>query len=417
MQIGFRPKGPGSVTIKDVLVGGADEVSDRVSFLSRSNVLVLTNHYPSSEALYRNMFVHKRVTGYREEGLLCDVLRMYPYSKDGYREFEGINVLEGKGGDLMGILDSGAIDTVCVHFLDREMWEVLKHYLSRIRLIIWSHGADIQPWWRRKFNYESEQQLEQAKQQSEARMALWWEVFAAAKEHKSIHFVYVSQYSANEIMEDYQIQLEPNQYSIIHNLIDTQLFTYEKKDPEQRKKIVTIKSFSSRVYANDLTVNGILELAKRPCFQELDFDIYGRGELFEELTAPLQKYKNVHLYERFLTSDEIASIHKTHGIYIGTTRSDTQGVSRSEAMSSGLVAIANNCTAIPEFMDDNCGILIPPESYVELADAIERLYSDPAFFQRLSENAAKRIRSQTSKEFTIDKEIALIQDRHAGANE
>lgn len=86
-------------------------------------------------------------------------------------------------------------------------------------------------------------------------------------------------------------------------------------------------------------------------------------------------------------------------------------------MSSGLVAIANNCTAIPEFMDDNCGILIPPESYVELADAIERLYSDPAFFQRLSENAAKRIRSQTSKEFTIDKEIALIQDRHAGANE
>ena len=163
VKIGFRPKGSGSATIKDVLVGGADEVSDRVSFLSRSNVLVLTNHYPSGEALYRNMFVHKRVTGYREEGLLCDVLQMYPYSKDGYREFEGINVLEGKGGDLMGVLDSGAIDTVCVHFLDREMWEVLKHYLGRIRLIIWSHGADIHPWWRRTFNYQNEQQLEQAK--------------------------------------------------------------------------------------------------------------------------------------------------------------------------------------------------------------------------------------------------------------
>ena len=54
---------------------------------------------------------------------------------------------------------------------------------------------------------------------------------------------------------------------------------------------------------------------------------------------------------------------------------------------------------------------------MELADAIERLYSDPALFQQLSENAAKRVRSQTSKEFTIDKEIALIQDRHTGTNE
>ena len=78
-------------------------------------------------------------------------------------------------------------------------------------------------------------------------------------------------------------------------------------------------------------------------------------------------------------------------------------------MSSGLVAIANNCSAIPEFMDDTCGILIPEESYVELADAIEGLYNDPALFQRLSENAAKRVRSQTSKEFTIDKEVALIR--------
>lgn len=415
VKIGFRPKGPGSATVKDVLVGGAEEVSDRVSFLSRSNVLVLTNHYPSGEALYRNMFVHKRVTGYREEGLLCDVLRMYPYSKDGYREFEGVNVLEGKGGDLMGILDSGAIDTVCVHFLDREMWEVLKHYLSRIRLIIWSHGADIHPWWRRKFNYESEQQLEQAKAQSEARMTLWREVFAAAKEHKSIHFVYVSQCFANEVMEDYQVQLTPEQYSVIHNLIDTDLFTYEKKDPEQRKKIVTIKPFAGKKYANDLTTKGLLELSKRPYFGDLEIDIYGHGDDFDTDNGPLKKFENIHLHDTFLRQDEIAQIHKAHGVFIATTRWDSQGVSRDEAMSSGLVVIAHNCTAIPEFVDETCGILIPEESYVELADAIERLYSDRALFQRLSENAAQRVRSQTSKEFTIDKEIALIQGHHTGA--
>ena len=87
---------------------------------------------------------------------------------------------------------------------------------------------------------------------------------------------------------------------------------------------------------------------------------------------------------------------------------DTQGVSRGEAMSSGLVPIASNCTAIPEFVDEKCGILIPPESYVELADAIEKLYNDPDLFMKLSEGAAKRVRSQCSKEHTIDKELKLI---------
>ena len=171
---------------------------------------------------------------------------------------------------------------------------------------------------------------------------------------------------------------------------------------------MTIKSFSSRIYANDLTAQGIVELSKRPWFKNLEFDIYGNGPLFEEVNRPLKKFSNVHLHQQFLNQAEIAAIHKRHGVYIGTTRADTQGVSRCEAMSSGLVPIANTCTAIPEFMDDDCGILIPAESYVELADAIERLYNDPELFLRLSENAAKRVRRQCSKEATIDKELALI---------
>ena len=78
-------------------------------------------------------------------------------------------------------------------------------------------------------------------------------------------------------------------------------------------------------------------------------------------------------------------------------------------MSSGLVPITNNCTAIPEFVDDICGILIPSESYVELADALERLYNDPALFERLSENAARRVQKQCSREQTIDRELELIE--------
>ncbi|MBQ3379192.1 MAG: glycosyltransferase [Clostridia bacterium] len=409
VEIGFRPKGSGTATVKDVIFGGSGMISERSSFLARSKVLILSNHYPSYEALYRNMFVHTRMTSYRDAGRVYDIMRMNPYAKDGYREFEGINVIEGKAGELKGILDTGTIETVCVHFLDRDMWEVLKYYLDRIRLVIWSHGADIQPWWRRTFNYDSEEDLEKEKQISEKRVELWKEVFEAQKKTDAIHFVYVSHYFANEIAEDYKVRFEEKDYSVIHNLIDSSRFSYVPKDIEQRKRILTIKPFSSKKYANDLTTMAILELSKRDFFKNIEIDIYGQGSNFDTDNGPLKCFPNVHLHPVFLRQDEIASLHKTHGVYIATTRWDSHGVSRDEAMSSGLVPIANNCTAIPEFMDDTCGILVPPEDYMGVADAIERLYNDPALFQRLSAAAAERVRNQTSKEHTIAKEIALIE--------
>ncbi len=406
---GIRVKGTGTAAIQDIVIGGTTDTGDNPVFLSRSEVMVLTNHYPSADNLYRNMFVHKRIASYKESGMICDVMMMNPYAKECWREFEGINVIETKGAKLLDVLESGDVKTICVHFLDREMWEMLKGYLSQIRLIIWLHGAEIQPWWRREYNFKTKSELEEGKKQSEIRMQFWNEVFETAGEHSNITFVFVSHYFANEVMSDYKITLPPEQYRIIHNLIDTEMFRYIPRDAEDRKKILTIKSFSSAVYANDLTMKGILELSKRPCFGDLEIDIYGDGNLFDKVNQPLKKFPNVHLHKTFLTAKEIAKIHKTHGVYIATTRSDTQGVSRDEAMSSGLVPIVSNCTAIPEFVDDTCGILIPAESYVEIADAIERLYNDPELFLGLSESAAKRVRNQTSKEFTIDKEIALIE--------
>ena len=77
-------------------------------------------------------------------------------------------------------------------------------------------------------------------------------------------------------------------------------------------------------------------------------------------------------------------------------------------MSSGLVPVTTAVAAIPEFVDEQCGVLVPGEDYKAMAQGIERLYNEPEHFLQLSQNAADRVRRQTSKEFTIDKEIELI---------
>lgn len=413
VQVGLRISGSGSYRLRRVAFG-EDCMDTGAAFVSRSDILVLTNQYPSFGDLYRNAFVHKRVTAYRERGTLVDVMRMNIYAKDGCREFEGINVVEGQARTLAAILDGGRIKTVCVHFLDEQMWSVLKYHLKELRLLVWVHGAEIQPWWRREYNFTTEKELADGKAASDIRQAFWKEVFETADREENIHFIFVSQYFADEVMEDNHVTLRTEQYSVIHNCIDTDMFRYVPKTAEQRKKVLSIKPYASRKYANDITMNAIVALSKEPCFKDMEFTLYGSGIRFEEDTAGLKRFKNVHLHEQFLPQYQIAGLHREHGILIATTRMDAQGVSRDEAMSSGLVPIASNVTAIPEFVDESCGLLVPGEDPQAVADAIRRLYEDPELFLRLSEGAAKRVRSQTSSEYTIDRELELIRGPGSG---
>ena len=87
---------------------------------------------------------------------------------------------------------------------------------------------------------------------------------------------------------------------------------------------------------------------------------------------------------------------------------DSQGVSRDEAMSSGLVPITTDITAIPEFVDSESGILAPPEDYKAMAAGILELYHNPSKFLQMSRNAANRVRKQTDSKLIIDAELKII---------
>jgi len=408
IQLGIRIRGTGSFELKKIIFGDEDVEVNEDIYLPKSNILVLTNQYPDSENLYRNAFVHQRVLNYVKNGTVCDVMKMNIYAKDRFYEFEGINVTEGQGSRLYSILSSGMVDTVCVHFLDANMWSVLKSFLGKIRIIVWVHGSEIQPWWRREYNYTTEAEKANAKTASDERTAFWKEIFNHVPD-KNLHFVFVSNYFANEVMEDNNIQLPKESYSIIHNVIDTEIFEHVKKEENARCKILSIKSYSTRTYATDITTKAIVSISKHPAFNQLEFYICGNGELFDSDTDPLKQFKNVHLHKGFFTKSEIYDMHKKCGVYIATTRMDSQGVSRDEAMSSGLVPIANNVAAIPEFVDENCGIIVPPEDYEAVGQAIINIYENPELFLQLSKNAARRVRKQTSADHTILRELELIK--------
>lgn len=404
VRFGLRAYAAGNTEIKALVLGHRDLQPSEM--LGRSKHLVVTNHYPAYADLYRNGFVHSRVMAYQEQKLNVDIFRLRKNEAVSYHEFQNIDVVTGCQTTLTKMLESGQYKSVLVHFLDPEMWEVLKRFTHMLKVVVWVHGAEVQPWWRREYNYSDKSQLAVAKVESEKRMAFWRETLSNMP--TNLKLVFVSRYFAEEVMEDVGFRLPEDRYEIIHNPIDTEIFSYLKKPQEQRMKLLSIRPYASAKYANDLSVKAIELLAEKPYFKDLDIRMIGDGILFEETLAPLRKFSNVTIQRGFLKHQEIAALHKEYGIFLCPTRMDAQGVSRDEAMSSGLIAVTNAVTAIPEFVDDECGILAPGEDASQMAKGIAKVIESPEMFSKMSAAAHARVKKQTAKDSIISREIELI---------
>lgn len=406
IRFGLRFQGNSRVCLNNLVLGAIAETADVLT--AKATTLVLTKQYPAYDDLYKYGFLHSRVRAYRKQGVAVDVFKISAGRGQVYREFEDVDVTEGNYELLDQTLASGQYKHVLVHFLDNKKWQVLQKHLDNIKITVWVHGSEIQVWQRREYEFErlSAAEIERQKKLSAARVNFWKTVLQPV--HANLKLVFVSDYFANESFTDIGVTVPVKSYSIIHNYVDTQLFNYLPKPEAQRLKLLSIRPYASRKYANDLTINAILLLSNKPFFTELDICLVGDGALFEELTAPLAKFSNVKLIKGFMQHGQIAELHKAYGVFLTPTRMDSQGVSRDEAMSSGLVAITTNVAAIPEFIDPNCGFVVPAEDAQAIADVVEQMYYQPEIFTRLSAAAAQRVRRQCGFEQTISQEIQLI---------
>ncbi|MCL5981693.1 MAG: glycosyltransferase family 4 protein [Firmicutes bacterium] len=81
-------------------------------------------------------------------------------------------------------------------------------------------------------------------------------------------------------------------------------------------------------------------------------------------------------------------------------------VSLMEAMSCGVPVISASTGGIPELLDGDAGILVPPKNPIALAEAIERLARDQALRRQLAEAGRRRVQEQFKLE-TVVAELAL----------
>lgn len=364
-------------------------------------ILFITQQYPSENDIYKNQFVHTRIKSYIRENPI-DEYSVFVVGKHCRKyDYEGINVIEGKPGQLITILKTTSIDRIVVHFLMREMVIPLLTYAQDIPKIIWVHGVEALSWKRRTFNAKSIRFLGYM-----AKNIFQLSAFRRFV-NKAINtkYVFVSKWMKDIAENDLSIHF--NNYSLIPNGINEEVFSFLEKNESIRDNILLIRPFSSRKYATDIATQAIFELSKHECFSKLNFTIVGEGKYFEEDVSKLKQFSNVHLANRFLNAREIKDFHNNNGIFLCPTRQDAQGVSMCEAMSSGLVPITSNNTAIPEFVEDVVsGILTSGAD--DIVRAIIRLHEQPTEFLRISKNASESVQKQCGLSRVVNEELNVI---------
>ena len=398
------------IEINEFNVEFMDSYEEEVHKQLNGNILLVSPGYPRNSNKYECGFVHTRVKEYVKLGWNIDVMSVSNNIKTEIYEYENVKVHRTDFLMLRNLLQIKKYDKILIHFFNDKYAQILDATdISQTKIYLYSHGADTMY---RDFNLMTANYFEQPKPISakqERNFEYRDSILNRYNEKDNVKWLFVTDWTQKHSEELNNIKYRNAE--IVPCYVNENIFKYEKKSPEQRKKIFIIRKFDDiNTYSIDINVRIILELSRRPFFKDLEFNIYGNGELHSVLLEPIKDFENVHIYKKFLTHEEIAKAHKENGIALFATRYDSQAVSSCEAAMSGLVVISSDNTGVYQEINPEFGTLCETENYIEYADKIEELYSNPDKFMDLSEKMHNYLFSIYSYEHTIEKELRILKE-------
>lgn len=368
--------------------------------------LVVVNQYPRVGDEYGNGFVHRRVKYYLAAGIQVHVVVVAPDAEPESYVYDGVPVLVGRGAEARELLSRIDYASISSHFLNVYIWQQLRDSLGGRRWFTFMHGFESRRWVRTIRNYRSPEPLSNGIKDSLTRQRFWREVLNHP--HGPERFVFVSRWWRRGSQDDLELVYPAQRTAVVHNVTDTELFQYRPKDPEQRFHLLWVRSAANLNYAPDLAVRTLEALRDTQYWPQMKVLIIGDGPHFQAFEDSFGDDDNVQVERRFASQDEIARLHRDYGVFLVPTRWDSQGVSRDEAMASGLVPVTNRVCAIPEFVDESCAVLAGSEDVHGMVRGILRIFDDPDRFQRMSQAAAQRVAEQSGPEHTVHAEMRLM---------
>ena len=118
--------------------------------------------------------------------------------------------------------------------------------------------------------------------------------------------------------------------------------------------------------------------------------VAGQGADLHTHRAALQQHPALRLDERFIAPADVPALFEASSAVVLPYLDATQSGVAAMAMAFGRPVVATRTGAIPEVVLDGInGLLVPPGDALALADALQRLLTEPDLLARLSHGASR----------------------------
>lgn len=381
----------------------------RHGFAERADLILVCGAYPDGTDRYGGEFLRSRVECYRSVGIRTLVVsidqRHAATSHVELAEADLLQVPPDRADRLDTLLSGTRRRPIAVHAPTPEVGRLFLGMAGSHPTAFFFHGAEARDYRRLHFNFSTEE-MELRRGRLDRANADRAAFMRAAASSSNAQLVFVSDYLRSVAEADFGLDL--GHAHIIHNVIDGESFGYRERKPDERRRLLLVRSFQQRNYGNDIALKALELLLDEPELADLKVTIRGFGQDFAPLTQPLRDRPNVDVSEGYVDARTLRRLHDEHGVFLVPSRHDTQGVSMGEAMASGLVCVTNRVAAIPEFASESEAVLVEGESAQAYAAALRKLVEDADGFTRRSVAAARRVRQQCGFAATIDRELKLL---------
>lgn len=169
-------------------------------------------------------------------------------------------------------------------------------------------------------------------------------------------------------------------YSLVSNVVDTDLFFFDHKE----KSFFTFLHVSNMI--NLKNVPGILEALKSLIDQKIvRVRLVLVGNRYDEhhnLASDLQLLDRYVFFKGEIPYGEVAKEMRSADCFILNSNMENSPCVIGEALCCGLPVIATNVGGVPELLNKENGILIPPNDNISLTDAMKTMIFNSNSYKR-----------------------------------
>ena len=210
-------------------------------------------------------------------------------------------------------------------------------------------------------------------------------------------------YEKNELTT---MGIDPNKVEVIHNGINTDLFTPSKRGSHNMQilwvgRFVKGKGIKYLIDAFDVLIKQ---------YPELRLVMIGSGIEKDKIKEKIHKLQlNNIIMKDFIPNSEMVKVYQNSDVFV--LPSLEEGIPRTilEAMACGIPVV---CTELPQLVNivEGCGLLVPVKNSQALAEGISRVVSNRELAQKFGRNGRDKVVENYSWDDTVKKTIQLYEE-------